>query len=196
MRRISLITVFAFICQFAFSQARFGIKAGPNLYFPSVGKASKQSYDNYKFGYVIGATVDLKASEKLTVQPEFNYMWLRSEERFSETDLTYSNIVIPVLLKCRFKDIGFGAYVGPQLSFLTSAKSKTPNTASKDATDNLNNMGFSGVAGIDYITSKNVRLDFRFQQNFFGLYKAEYGDQKDVKGTIVSFTIGYVFSKK
>jgi opacity protein-like surface antigen len=196
MRRISLTALIVFTCQLAFTQATFGIKAGPNLYLPSGAKNSGQSYDKYKVGYTIGATVDLRASEKLTVQPEFNYMWLHAEERLSETDIKYSNIAIPVLLKYRFKDIGFGAYAGPQLTFLTGAKSKKPNTGSKDIKGDLNNTGFSGVIGIDYVTSKNVRLDFRLQQNFFGLYKTEYGTQKEVKGSIISFTIGYLFNKK
>lgn len=196
MRRISLAALIVFTCQLVFAQARFGIKAGPNLYLPSTAKNSSQSYDKYKAGYVIGASVDLKASEKLTVQPEFNYMWLHAVERFSEADIKFSNIAIPVLLKYRFKDIGFGAYAGPQLTFLSGAKSKKPNTGSKDIKSDLNNTGFSGVIGVDYITSKNVRLDVRLQQNFFGLYKTEYGTQKEVKGSIISFTIGYLFNKK
>jgi Outer membrane protein beta-barrel domain len=196
MRRIALIAFTTFICQLSFSQPKFGVKAGPNLYFPSVAKKSTQSYDNYKVGYVFGASLDLKASEKLTIQPELNYMWLHAVERFSEADIQYSNLVVPVLLKYRFKDIGFGAYVGPQLNFVTSAKSKTPATNSKDIKNDLNNMGVAGVLGVDYITSKNIRLDFRIQQNFFGLYKTEYGNQKEVKGSIASFTIGYLFNKK
>lgn len=196
MRRISLITLITFACQFVFAQAKFGIKAGPNLYIPNAARNSGQSYDNYKAGYIIATTFDLKASEKLTVQPEINFMWLHAVERISEADIKYSNIAIPVLLKYRFKDIGFGAYVGPQLTFLTGAKSKKPTTASKDIKGELNNTGFSGVAGIDYVTSKNIRLDFRYQQNFFGLYKTEYGTQKEIKGNIISFTIGYLFNNK
>ena len=168
----------------------FGIKGGMN--------ASELQYnDNTKFDTKIGFHAGLLAhihtrNSQWAIQPELFYS-LEGAKRIvagnkNSFNLGYLNI--PLLAQYLF-DNGFRIEAGPQIGFLTSAKSKTDNT-SVDIKDNFKSTAFSIPVGVGYLTTSGFGFDARYN---FGISDINNtSSSTKVQSNVFQFGIFYQFS--
>jgi opacity protein-like surface antigen len=193
MRRLLFILSAVLCSTVCLAQPQFGIKGGVDInHLHSEGNANVVN-TSFNVGYTFGVTLDLKASEQFTVQPEFNYLHLEALNDISQEKWKYNYLTLPVLLKYRFKDIGFGMYAGPQLGFVVNASSHL-NGKKTDIKELTTKNDFAAVAGLDYRFENNFRIDFRYQYSFFNTLKTVASDNYKNQNRVFSVTIGYVFN--
>lgn len=169
----------------ASSQVNFGLKAGMNistLRGDGVGKAKSL------IGANVGAFVNIPVSTMFSFQPEVLYSMEGAKEDVLNTKIMLNYVNIPLMLK--YTDAsGFFGELGPQIGFLTSAKSKiNGNTA--DIKDLFKSTNFSlGVgAGFNFTSSVGVGLRYNL-----GLSNISEDTNDDVKTGNFSIGIHYSF---
>ena len=122
MRRLLLLSVVLTVATTTYSQGRFGIKAGADLYKLD-GKAFK---DQFSFGYNVGAFAEISLSKQFSIQPEvlFGQNTVDTSSTFSDiygfnsiknVKLTY--LKIPLLLNYKVNNVIY-LQAGPQYSIL------------------------------------------------------------------------------
>lgn len=178
----------------AFSQGRFGVKAGPVINYIKTEGSTGGNFSDVKTGFTIGVSYSLPATPRFSVQPEFNYIMLRSDETLTASKFHLDYYQIPVLLKGTTKKGDVSFYAGPQLSILAHASRKSGNTKS-DATPLLTETDFSALAGVEYVTPINITLNARFTQGFSNVFKAEFDTFKS-RHQYITIAVGYLFPKK
>jgi hypothetical protein len=84
MRRM-LFLLSAVLCGLGcFAQPEFGIKGGIDInHLYSEGNVNVVN-TSFNVGYTFGLTLDLKASEQFTIQPELNYLHLEALNDLSQ----------------------------------------------------------------------------------------------------------------
>ena len=168
----------------------FGIKGGMN--------ASELQYnDNTKFDTKIGFHAGLLAhihtrNSQWAIQPELFYSLEGAKGivagNKNSFNLGYLNI--PLLAQYLF-DNGFRIEAGPQIGFLTSAKSKTDNT-SVDIKDDFKSTAFSIPVGVGYLTTSGFGFDARYN---FGISDINNtSSSTKVQSNVFQFGIFYQFS--
>lgn len=169
----------------ASSQVNFGLKAGMNistLRGDGVGKAKSL------IGANVGAFVNIPVSTMFSFQPEVLYSMEGAKEDVFDTKIMLNYVNIPLMLK--YTDAsGFFGELGPQIGFLTSAKSKiNGNTA--DIKDLFKSTNFSlGIgAGFNFTSSVGVGLRYNL-----GLSNISEDTNDDVKTGNFSIGIHYSF---
>ena len=169
----------------ASSQVNFGLKAGMNistLRGDGVGKAKSL------IGANVGAFVNIPVSTMFSFQPEVLYSMEGAKEDVLNTKIMLNYVNIPLMLK--YTDAsGFFGELGPQIGFLTSAKSKiNGNTA--DIKDLYKSVNFSlGIgAGFNFTSSVGVGLRYNL-----GLSNISEDTNDDVKTGNFSIGIHYSF---
>ena len=169
----------------ASSQVNFGLKAGMNistLRGDGVGKAKSL------IGANVGAFVNIPVSTMFSFQPEVLYSMEGAKEDVFDTKIMLNYVNIPLMLK--YTDAsGFFGELGPQIGFLTSAKSKiNGNTA--DVKDLFKSTNFSlGIgAGFNFTSSVGVGLRYNL-----GLSNISEDTNDDVKTGNFSIGIHYSF---
>ena len=192
------ITVIAFSAATAQAQTTtFGLKAGmtdANMKFSGSGvNVSLTS----KIGFYAGAFADIGISENFGVQPELFYSELGAKQKAtggadgspaSTVNLGYINL--PVLAK--YKNNGFSAFLGPQIGYLLSEKSKSGSSSTNDK-DQFNSTDFSGVIGVGYTLPAGLGFDARYQLGFSNIAKSSSG-AGTVKNSAFMVGIHYVFN--
>jgi len=164
----------------AFSQkstpVAFGIKAGLNLSNQSSKVDNEKDASNLKAGIAAGVFVNIPAAKKFSLQPELLYSQMGGTEKDKETGITASTmfdyITLPVTARLKAGIADF--YVGPQVSFLVSAKAKYEGDGINtkiDIKDEFKSTDFSAVAGIDLRLGLGISLDARYQRGFSNLFK-------------------------
>ncbi len=178
----------------ASSQGNFGFKAGPVLNYLKTKGSNGGTFSDVKAGYTFGFSYAMPASSRFSIQPEFNYIVLYSDESLTSTRFHLDYIQIPVLLKGTSKKGDFSVYAGPQLSILAHASKKTGTTKS-DATSMVTETDFSALAGVEYVTPINITLNARFVQGFSNVFKVEFDTYKS-RHQYLEVMVGYLFGKK
>ncbi len=191
------ITAIAFFTVSAKAQTTsFGLKAGmtaANMKFSGSGMSVSMKS---KIGYYAGAFADIGVSDQFSVQPELFYSLLGSKIDVNSgegsvtgtEDLGYINL--PVLLK--YNKEGFSAFLGPQISYLLSAKSKSGGQTTDDKS-NLKSTDFSGVIGAGYTLTNGFGFDARYQLGLSDIAKSSAGEGT-VKNSAFMVGIHYRFS--
>ncbi|HUZ57875.1 MAG TPA: porin family protein [Hanamia sp.] len=197
MKKLFLaITVFAFSVITAQAQTTsFGLKAGmtdANMKFSGSGVNISLTS---KIGFYAGAFADIGVSENFGVQPELFYSSLGAKSKGTggnpdaTLDLGYINL--PILAK--YKKDGFSAFLGPQIGYLLSAKTKS-SSSTQDEKDQFNSTDFSGIIGASYTLMNGFGFDARYQLGFSNIAKNSSGDGT-VKNSAFMIGIHYVFNK-
>lgn len=190
------ITAIAFTAVSAQAQTTsFGLKAGmtsSNIKFSGSGVSLSLAS---KIGFYAGAFADIGVSENFGVQPELFYSMLGAkaksgDEDFGDGTLDLGYINLPILVK--YKKDGFSAFLGPQISYLLSAKSKSGGD-SEDDKDEFKSTDFSGVIGVGYTLTNGFGLDARYQLGLSNIAKDTEGDGS-VKNNAFMVGIHYRFS--
>ena len=193
MKKLTAVLIALIFAYAGFSQGYFRVHAGPVFnYLDAEGDAT---FSNVHTGVTFGAGYEMVASKNFSVQPEFNYIHLSTEENVTNAKLDFNYLQIPVLLKAVNEKRTFSFYVGPQLSFLTKARLKMAGNTS-DIKNDLTQTDFSGLVGLEYVTPLNLTINARFIQGFSNVYKAEFDSDTKTRHQIFALTVGYIFTKK
>lgn len=164
---ICLILSFICIVQLSVAQqkkerktARLSLKTGMNLHHVYLNGLDENSFDSrWRFGYVFGAFVEMKASDDLYVQPEILYSSMGGrilKPGAGEDKLRLNYLAIPITLKYKIcKPFFFGA--GVQASWVLTAKNGTD-----DIYSSVRPNEFSLLGGFEYWVDKKVVLNARY----------------------------------
>lgn len=188
------------------AQVKFGIKEGINL---STQSELGMLWDNndLKTGFTLGATIDYRFHDIISLQTEFNYKTEGLAYEVSETKIkqdvnrTYDYYNVPVLLKGRFSEqLGLSEswlvsfYGGPYYSYLRSAETEIKEngvTTSSDYEDISNDSDWGVIFGGEVarvFTKGELFLDLRYEM---GLNDVTEND--NIKNKVIGINIGYRF---
>jgi hypothetical protein len=159
MRKIALIMLsllfFVSVVVAQSSRVDFGLKAGTNL---SALKTGDQLSD-HRTGYYAGALAHIHLDKHFALQPEVIYSSQGAEySSTSKTKLNYINV--PVMGQYMFGN-GLRLQTGPQVGFLTSAKSEGGNEETS-IKNSFKNADVSWTFGASYLTNIGLGLDARY----------------------------------
>ena len=200
MKKIILAAaaVFAFGSANA-QETKFGVKGGLNI-----ANLSGDIEDNSsKVGFHVGGFVEIKVSDKFSVQPEllFSTQGTKVEESgnnfSSKSTLNLSYLNIPVMAKYYVAE-GFSLEAGPQIGFLTAAKADFTTTQSgitvsgdEDVKDSFESIDFGVNFGAGYDFTKNLSAGLRYNLGLANIAK-DSGDEK-ISNNVLSVSLGYKF---
>lgn len=197
MKKVIVIAIAIFSFGIAKAQdIKFGIKAGAN--FATLTGDAVADDVKMKAGFNAGGLMEIKFTEKLSLQPEVLYS-LQGAKTTDRTDdglgtisrdedkVNLSYINVPVMLKF-YPVKGFFIQAGPQIGFLVSAKDKNDNTTETpdingntitttsstetDIKDNLKTVDVAFNAGLGYDFTTNLFIDARYSIGLTNVYDA------------------------
>ncbi|MEO7961401.1 MAG: porin family protein [Ginsengibacter sp.] len=201
-KQLLLIALFAVSVCYSYSQAPtgFGVKGGitsSNLKFTNIGGSFDVSSDS-KIGFYGGVFAQVGISEKFAIQPEVLYALYSSKltvQSFGDADQNLSYVTIPLLAK--YIQEGLSVFVGPQVGFVVSAKSKSGGSTD-DIKDRFKSTDFSGVIGAGYTTLSGFGFDARYQIGLSDIASDDFsgtlGGGK-VKNNALMFGVHYLFQR-
>ncbi len=200
MKKISLFALALSAGLFVFAQnqpqltthmavaPRFGIKGGVNIAnlsdkdFPS----SAEFNSNTKTGFHGGFFMNLPMGDVLKFQPELVYS-LQGAKSSAKTTVGTSTfttsykthlhyINLPLMFQARPSNGGFYVELGPQLSYLISAKDKDitnsgggSTTSEVDIKNQLKKFDVAASGGIGFVTRIGLGLDARYNYGFLNV---------------------------
>jgi hypothetical protein len=204
------ILVLAAVLMFGLSnaqEAKFGLKGGLNIsnFTGDTEGADLQS----RIGYNIGAFVAIKFSEKFTLQPEVLYsaQGVNFENFGAEVEglgyytadikLKTAYINVPVMFKYYAAE-KFSIEAGPQIGFLTSAKTETKlngfsQTVEQDIKDSFETIDFGLNFGAGYDFTEHFSAGARYNLGLSNIAKTEQGDDTKLHNSVFSLSIGYKY---
>lgn len=210
MKKVVLTIAAIFAFGFANAQeTKFGAKAGLNL----ANLTGDVQDASMKVGFHVGGFVEIKVSDKFSVQPELLFSTQGAKEKYSESETGYSYteesklnlsyLNIPIMAKYYVAD-KFSLEAGPQIGFLMSAKSDfsfsetvggVTNSGSQnvDVKDNLESIDFGFNLGLGYDFTENVSAGARYNLGLSNIAKTENGDDTKIQNNVISISIGYKF---
>ena len=185
MKKIILSGIVLFLGNAIFAQhVEFGLKAGVNI-SKLVDDADVNA--NSRAGLNIGGLAHIHLSKEFAVQPEVVFsMQGASYDNDAKSTINYINI--PVLAQYMFGD-GFRVQTGPQLGFLTSAKSKIGGVT-VNSKSSIQSTDFSWSFGAGYITKQHYGVDARYNLGISDISKNNSG----LKNRVWQIGLFYQFS--
>jgi opacity protein-like surface antigen len=207
MKKIILSSLLVLAVSFTYAQkAEFGIKGGLNSsnFSGDTGGIDFKS----RIGFNVGAFAAIKLSGKITLQPEILYstqgakavnvsQFYNGALYTGDVKFNLSYINIPVMIKYYVAD-KFNLEAGPQIGFLTSAKTSTKldgfnQTVDDDIKDSFESLDFGLDFGAGYDITKNISAGIRYSLGLANIAKTEPGDNSKLKNNVLSLSVGYKF---
>ncbi|MBD0726072.1 hypothetical protein B6A10_12890 [Flavobacterium sp. L1I52] len=188
MKKIILTVAAMFAFGFANAQeVKFGVKAGLNL-SNFTGDVENNSI---KAGFQAGGLVEIKVSDKFSVQPEVLYslQGTKIEEEGTDVNFNMSYLNVPVMAKFYVAD-GFSLEAGPQIGFLLSANGKAEGV-SIDIKDYFKSTDFSLNVGAGYDVAENVNIGARYGFGLSNIAK-DSGSEK-LHNSNIAIAVAYKF---
>lgn len=207
MKKVILTAVAVFVFGFTYAQkAQFGIKGGLNS---SNFSGDTEGIDfKSRIGFNLGAFAAIKLSEKITLQPEISYSTQGAKAvnvtapydgtlYTGDVKFNLSYINVPVMIKYYVAD-KFNLEAGPQIGFLTSAKTSTKldgfnQTVDQDIKDSFESVDFGLNIGAGYDFTKNISAGIRYNIGLSNIAKTEPGDNSKIENSVFSLSLGYKF---
>lgn len=188
------------------AQVKLGIKEGINICTQS---ELGMLWDNndIKTGFTLGAVLDYRFHNTLSIQTEFNYKtegltYETSENSTSQKiNRNYDYYNIPVLLKGRFNEqLGISDkwlvsfYGGPYYSYLRASESELKENGIKtikDYNDSANDSDLGFIFGGEVtrvFTKGELFFDLRYEMGL-----SDVSMDEDIKNKVIGLGIGYRF---
>lgn len=201
-----ITTLFTLLILVSNAQIKFGIKEGLNF---STQSELGLLWDNndIKTGFTLGAVIDYRFHETLSVQTELNYkregLAYDKDELTGKTEINqdYDYYNIPVLIKGRFSEaLGLSDqwmvsfFGGPYYSYLRKAEAEIETsgiTTVSDIESETNDSDLGMVLGgeVARVFDKGeLFLDLRYEMGLSDVTKND-----DIKNKVISLGIGYRF---
>ncbi|MFA7446152.1 MAG: porin family protein [Flavobacteriaceae bacterium] len=194
-----IILAVATVCMFGLAQAQEtatisqGIKVGGNL----ANWKGDIAGNNPRIGFHIGGFIDIRTSEKLSIQPEllFSSQGTKVEINFfgdhykSRAVVNYLNV--PVMFKYYAAE-QFTIQAGPQVGFLLSAKEKWEGggDSGEETISGLNSIDFGINFGLGYNINENMFIEARYNIGLSNLVKDAEGDAS-VQNAVFQLSLGF-----
>lgn len=210
MKKVVLTIAAIFAFGFANAQeTKFGAKAGLNL----ANLTGDVQDASMKVGFHVGGFVEIKVSDKFSVQPELLFSTQGAKEKYSESQTGYSYteesklnlsyLNVPIMAKYYVAD-KFSIEAGPQIGFLMSAKSDysftqvaggvtTSGSETVDVKDSIESIDFGVNFGLGYDFTDNFSGGARYNLGLSNVAKTESGDDTKVQNNVISISVGYKF---
>jgi len=188
------------------AQIKFGIKEGINF---STQSELGMLWDNndVKTGYTLGATIDYRFHDVISLQTEINYKTtglayeMKESSSKKEINTQYDYYNLPLLIKGRFNEqLGLNEswlvsfYGGPYYSYLRAAKSEVKENGITTVTD-YNDLSNTSDWGL--IIGGEVAKVFNKGELFFDLrYEMGLNDvleSNNIKNKVIGIGLGYRF---
>jgi opacity protein-like surface antigen len=195
---LTVSAVFAFGFMNA-QETKFGVKGGVN-FATITGDVEDVSM---KVGFNVGGFVEIKVSDKFSVQPEllFSTQGAKQEESGagfqSKYKLNLGYLNIPLMAKYYVAD-KFSLEVGPQIGFLVNAKSKfeltsdgTTVSGDEDVKDDFESVDFGFNFGTGYDFTENLSANVRYNLGLTNIVKDSGNDK--INNSVLSLSLGYKF---
>jgi opacity protein-like surface antigen len=173
-----------------------GLGVGPN--FASLTTDPDLSWDS-RFGFIIGADVELMFSEMWGLQAGAEYIMKGAEYTFLGETLTMklSYISIPVYAKVKFSLDGSAfkpfLFAGPQIGFITSAEIEAGGT-SQDVKDQFESTDFAldfGAGGEYALNPKTaIFASLGYSLGLSNIAKLDAGEEGSIKTTGFQILVG------
>lgn len=197
------IMLFGFVSA---QETKFGIKGGLNVsnFFGDTDGLDLKS----RVGFNIGGFVEIKLSEKIALQPELLYStqgaklanvgaYVNGVFYTGDVKFNLAYINVPVMFKY-YGTQKFSIEAGPQIGFLTSAKSKTTlngfnRTNEMDAKDLFKSIDFGLNFGAGYDFTENIFVGARYNLGLANIGKTVAGDDGKTHNGVFSLSLGYKF---
>ncbi|WP_378175035.1 porin family protein [Aquimarina sp. SS2-1] len=162
-------------------ESKYGVRIGANLSSISSDDITGD-FDKSRIGVVVGFLADFALTEKLRLQPEFQY----SGQGNKDKDFRVNYLQLPILLKYNITDL-FNVQLGPQAGI----KIWEWEDNQEDIAD-FGTFDFAGVAGIGVNITDNFFVDLRYA---FGLTNVfdEDGSAIKIDGSSrnIQLSVGY-----
>ena len=214
MKKIILTLLFIFSIGFTYAQnTQFGIKGGLNVASQSFSSPNSSFQPNTSslIGFHIGGFVEIKISDKFSIQPELLYSaqggklsyvdFLRlniddpGEYVNYETINNLSYINIPIMFKYYVTE-KFTLELGPQLGVLIISKMNSSfngptysGQSSSDSKDLYNSIDYGINLGAGYDITKNFSVGIRYNLGVCNIGKYSY----EIKNSVFSIATNYKF---
>jgi hypothetical protein len=192
---LSVAAVMAFATASA-QEVKFGVKAGLNMSSIQGGYYSGA----IKPGFHIGGLAEIKLNDKFAIQPELLYSLKGSDYNaglglfginlgLDKINLSY--VDLPIIVKY-FPIEHLSVEAGPNVSFLTSAKSV--GSSSVDVKDNYNTVDYGMNIGAGYELKQGILFQLRYNLGLSDISKTATGATKySEKNTGFQVSVGYKF---
>jgi outer membrane protein W len=172
----------------------FGIKGGVSL----ANLSGEDVYNNsIRYGGTGGVFMRYTVSDIFAVQPEalFAMKGAKYEADGLKSQEKVNYIEVPVLVRATLPNeskMKPSVFLGPAIGILLSHKITNGEEIDiKDATKN-SDIGVVAGAGVEYMLEKGcVLLDARYEMGLSSIMKKVGGEQRDVKNSVISVTVGY-----
>jgi hypothetical protein len=185
-------------------KAQFGIKGGLNVANQSYSGEGSPSSSSI-IGFHIGGFVEVKVSDKFSIQPELLYSTQGSkfDVTVNEGGINYDTenifklayINIPVIFKY-YASEKFSLQAGPQIGFLTSSKMETEvlgQSVTQDVKDFFESVDYGLNIGAGYDFTKKVSAGIRYNFGLANVFNDSEGSNDKIKNNVFSVSLGYKF---
>jgi outer membrane protein OmpA-like peptidoglycan-associated protein len=176
----------------------FGLKAGVNVSNNKYDPDPAAFNSNSKTGFAGGVYYNIGLGRLFSIQPELLYSSMGS--KFETTispntkgSLHLNYLSVPVLFKVT-PIWRLGLFLGPQMDFLMSAKTKVDGQSDEDIKDQVKGTDFAGTIGAEFWFTRNIGIYGRYIAGFNSINEDNYGvPNTDVKNNAWQFglTIGF-----
>lgn len=173
MKKILLLLAFLMLSLYGFSQnALYGVRAGYNISNLDFEPEVPGGVDNmHRNGFAIGFFAEYNVSGDLSFAPEIQFSAEGAKEEFIRIDY----IQVPLFLKYKVgQSLSLG--LGPQVSL-----------KGHDYEDGLQNLAFSGLAGLEYAISDEFFIDFRYSYGLTNIFD----DDTNLEAKNTNMQIGF-----
>jgi len=147
---------------------KIGIKAGVNYSFMNFNRGYLASdpaiVNSWKPGLYVGALIQVPLNRYITLQTEYAFTWMRSEDVRIKTAYNLSYLTLPLLLKLAVSQ-RIAVIAGPQFDLLVGANKKNSGTVTS-ITHDTEERNISGVVAIEVNLVKSVFVDARYIHGF------------------------------
>ncbi len=174
--------------------ARFGVRAGANLFILASSNDKTQDFSSARVGYTFGGSYEMFINKQFSIQPELNYSYQEARETYYGSNLQINYTQLPILLRYYPSKAPAAFYAGPQLSFLGSANIKADDGKETGVGYKFNKTDFGFAFGVTYVPPvKGITFDLRVYRGLMKVIKSEFDGGVTTRPSLVSATFGYVF---
>jgi hypothetical protein len=170
------------------AQAYYGFKVGANF----ANFTGDVENNTIKPSFHVGGVVEILINDLFSVQPELIFSMQGYQDKDdSNIKFNYYYVNAPIMLKYFINDT-FTADAGPQVGYLTYAKSGTGNEELTDLIDSTNEIDFGFNLGGSYEMDNGMNVSVRY---YLGLANVFDDDQSSdsAKNSVFQISLGYKF---